>query len=360
MTWAPLLLADPSPVLRLRVLCDLLGRSAQDPEVQELTRLRQADPLAARLLNLQSSDGSWQVGLTGDTAAIPGIYATALALMRLGYLGFGAEHPAVRAGAAYLFSQQRVDGAWPQPAEDEDEEAGALRAPSALPPEREGYSMRPLQASLPLRGLAACGFAQDPRAERAYEWLLAQRLPDGAWPTGIASGAYGRVAGYRKLPHSRWGCRANTTGALLCFAFHPTRCTSPEALRALDLLLGRETREASLVGFETARLVGAEPARGFTTFYARFDLAQLLDLCWRVGADREDERVAALTQFILSLQGPYGLWPYAPRPQLARWLTFDLLRSFSHLSAAGEKESAWLSLEPRTPFQAYPKKAIRY
>jgi hypothetical protein len=35
------------------------------------------------------------------------------------------------------------------------------------------------------------GFAEDPRAEQAYAWLLAQRLPDGAWPTGIASGTYG-------------------------------------------------------------------------------------------------------------------------------------------------------------------------
>ena len=39
------------------------------------------------------------------------------------------------------------------------------------------------------RGLAAAGYAEDPRAERAYEWLLGQRLDDGAWPTGRASGA---------------------------------------------------------------------------------------------------------------------------------------------------------------------------
>jgi hypothetical protein len=349
MTWAPLLLADPSPVLRLQVLRDLLDRPLADPEVQELAHLRQSDPLVLRLLNLQSPDGSWRTGFIGDTAAIPGIYATALALMRLGYLGFGPDHPHVRAAAEYLFSQQRADGAWPQPSDTDEEDTA-----------REGYSMRPLQTSLPLRGLAACGFAQDPRAERAYEWLLAQRLPDGAWPTGIASGTFGRVAGYRKLPHSRWGCRSNTTGALICLAFHPLRRSGSEARRALDLLLGRETREASLVGSEVARLLGAEPAHGFTTFYARFDLALLLDLCWRIGASLEDERVAALVQFIRSLQGPYGLWEYAPRPQLSRWLTFDLLRSLSHLSAPGAGNAAWLSLEPRTPFQAYPKKAIRY
>lgn len=357
MTWAALLLADPSPVLRLRVLRDLLDHPADDPEVQELERLRQSDPLVTRLLDLQSADGSWRSGFTGDSAAIPGIYATALAMMRLGYLGFDSGHPAVRAAAAYLFSQQQEDGAWPQPAGGDDAD---LRTEGEGQPAREGYSMRPLQTSLPLRGLAACGFAQDPRAERAYEWLLAQRLPDGAWPTGIASGAYGRVAGYRKLPHSRWGCRSNTTGALICLALHPQRCSSAEARRALDLLLGRETREASQVGFEVARLLAAEPAHGFTTFYARFDLALILDLCWRIGAALEDERVAALVQFIRSLQGPYGLWEYPPRPQMARWLTFDLLHSISRLSAPGADKQTWLSLEPRTPFQAYPKKASRY
>jgi hypothetical protein len=73
--------------------------------------------------------------------------------------------------------------------------------------EGEGYSMIPLQTALPLRALAFCGYAEDPQAERAYEWLLAQRLEDGAWPTGIASGNYGGVrCRIRRMPHSRWGC----------------------------------------------------------------------------------------------------------------------------------------------------------
>jgi hypothetical protein len=218
----------------------------------------------------------------------------------------------------------------------------------------------PIQTCLPLRGLAACGFAADPRAERAYDWLLAQRLPDGAWPTGTSSGTYGYVAGYRKLPHSRWGCRANTTAALVCLALHPQRCSSPEAQRAPDMLLGRETREASLLGYEVARLTGAEPSHGFLTFYARFDLALLLDICGRTGATRDDERVSDLFNFIQSLQGPYGLWEYESRPQITRWLTFDLLRSLARLEAGAGQAGSWVSLEPRTPFQTYPKKAKRY
>ena len=338
---APLLLADPSPCLRMLVLRELLGRPGDDAEVRELAGLQGSDPLVADLFRLQAEDGSWRSVDLGRTARKGRVVATAHALMRLGYLGFGPDHPAVQGGAEHLFSQQREDGSWPLPTVREGD--------------AEGYQMIPLQTAIPLRGLAACGYATDPRSERAYEWLLAQRLEDGTWPTGIASGNYGGVAGYRRLAHSRWGCRSNTTGGLICLALHPERKTNPDAHRALDHLLARETRERHALGCEVARLIGAEPARGVFTYFARFDLALVLDLCWRVGASREDERIAELVKFIRQQQGLYGLWEYTPRPQASRWVTFDLLRSLSRL----DETTDWLGLEPCTPFRAYASRARR-
>jgi len=344
MTWAPLLLADPSPYLRWQVLSELLARSPDDPEVAELKGMRATDPIVVDLLALQQPDGSWKnVDLSG-IATVSSLQATSQALMRLGYLGFGPDLPAVARGAGYLFDRQQVDGSWPLPETRQESE------------EHAGYAMIPLQTALPLRGLAVCGYSTDPRAERAYDWLLAQLLPDGAWPTGWASGVHGFVAGYRRLAHSRWGCRSNTTGALSCLAHHPQRRTSPEARRALDLLLGRDTREQYGFGFEVARLLGAERLQGFITYFARFDLAQMLDLCWRVGASIEDERIAGMVNFVRSLQGAYGLWEYTNRPQVSRWVTSDLLRSLSHL----DEGSDWFSAEPSTPFKAYFKKPKRY
>jgi hypothetical protein len=349
VTWAALLLATPSPCLRMLVLRELLGRADDDPEVRELAGLREQDPLVVGLLAWQQQNGAWE--RVDHVSQLSTIRATGLALSRLGYLGFSPDHPAVRRGAEYLFSHQQPDGSWALA----DTRSGVTDGHLMAEPD-EGYSMIPLQTGLPLQGLAACGYATDPRAERAYEWLLAQRLPDGAWPTGIASGNYGNVGGYRRLAHSRWGCRSNTTGALICLAHHPNRRTSPEARRALELLLGRETRETHPLGFEVARLIGLERARGFLTYYARFDLALVLDLCWRVNATLDDDRVAELASFIQGLQGPYGLWEYASHPQASRWVTFDLLRSLARLDETGD----WLSLEPRTPFRAYPKRARRY
>jgi hypothetical protein len=344
MTWVALLLSDPSPCLRQLVLGDLIHRPEVDLERKELLALREKDPIVLELLQKQNPNGSWnRIGIK-DNAPGGDLQTTAQALTRLGYLGFGPEHQVVRKASDFIFTFQQSDGSWPQPkdiCEKEDEKV---------------YDMMPFQTAFPLRGLASCGYAQDPRAEKAYEWLLSQRLEDGAWPTGIASGNYGYVAGYRKLAHSRWGCRSNTTAALICLALHPERRSGSAARRALDLLLGRETREKQNIGFEIARTIGFEPARGWTTFFARFDLALVLDLCWRVGASLEDPRVKDLVDFILELQGPYGLWEYERRPQASRWVTFDLLRSLSRLNEAGD----WLSLEPRTPFQAYKKLDKRF
>jgi hypothetical protein len=121
-------------------------------------------------------------------------------------------------------------------------------------------------------------------------------------------------------------------------------------------LLAHEHRPAQALGFEVARIIGAEPPRGAFTYFKRYDVAQMLDLSWRIGANLDDPRVAKNIEFVQGLQGGYGLWEYARHPEVSRWITFDLLRSLSKL----DQETDWLSMTPRTPFQAYPKKQKRY
>jgi hypothetical protein len=317
---ATLLLADPSPALRYRVLTELLDIPADDPEAADLARRSRAGPEVQDLLT----------GGDGDLKSL------AWRLCRLAWLGIDREEPRVAEIAERIFERQGGDGAFPLTAYNRGERESR-------------YSMVPLQVSLPLRGLAAAGYATDPRAERAYEWLLGQRLEDGAWPLGLAAGQPGYIAGYRKLPGSK-GCRVNTEAAIACLVLHPERRSSAATRRALDLLLQRETREEWSLGSEVARLVGAEPPTGFVTFYARFDLAFVLDLASRTGASAEDPRIADLVAFIVGLRGAHGLWEHPTRPQLGRWLTFDLLASLRRL-ATGD----WTGTAPRIPFRAYPR-----
>jgi hypothetical protein len=346
VTWAALLLADRSPCLRRLVLLQLLRRTEDDPEVLELDALREGDPLAADVVARQRPDGSFAPaeptgGPRGDLSA------TWIALATLGYLGFDARFAPVARGADTLLAAQQPDGSWPLHGDEPEE------------PTRVRYDMVPLQTALPLLALALCGYAEDRRCELAYDWLVAQRLDDGAWPTGHVAGTLGGVAGYRRLAHSRWGCRTNTTAALACLALHPSRAHGPEARRGLDLLLGRETFERSSLGNEVARRIGLIPTRGFLTVHAHFDLALVLDLCWRIGADRSDERVAAFADAVTQMAGPYGLWSHPSAPAATRWLSFDLLRSLSRLGSLGS-DSDWVSMEPRTPFRPYPARPRRY
>jgi hypothetical protein len=319
---AILLLADPSPLLRRRTLVELLDVPSDDPEVAELGAHVESDPAVAAVL---ADAGS-------------GLRELSLNLCRLAYAGLTRDDRRVAELAELVFAQQQDDGGFP------------LRA---FVGKRSPYEMIPLQTALPLRGLAAVGYADDPRAERAYDWLLARRLPDGSWPTARAAGHDGYVAGYRRLPASP-GCRANTTAALACLALHPARAQSDPARSALDLLLQRETRDEWALGSELARLVGVERAAGFITFYARFDLAFLLELATRAGAAADDRRLADLVAFLESRRESHGLWQHPAHPELSRWLTFDLLLSLRRL-ASGD----WIGAAFPTPFRPYRRERRR-
>ncbi|UCG01252.1 MAG: hypothetical protein JSW11_16750 [Candidatus Heimdallarchaeota archaeon] len=340
MNWIPLLLADPSPCLRLLVLKELLHKKESDPEIQELKEMLNSDPLIINLISFQQSDGSWKE--IDSSTYTDKITSTSMVLLRFGFLGFSSDHPTVQKGIEFLFSKQLEDGSWPLPLKSQKIDGG--------------YDMIPLQTAFPLRAIAACGYSTDKRAERGFDWLLTHRLEDGSWPAGTKAGTRGFIAGYRKLAHSRWGCRTNTTAILHCLALHPQRKTSKEARKALRLLLARETREKHTLGFEVARIIGFEPMSGYFTHFAKFDVAFLLQLCWRIGASIEDERIANLLEFIFDLQGSYGLWEYSPYPPASRWVTFDLLRSLSQI----DDTTDWINLEPRTPFKAYPKITKRF
>jgi hypothetical protein len=312
-----LLLCDPSPALRARVLRELLDVPRDDEELVDLVARRPSMPEVEQLLATESRD----------------LRTLSWTLCRLAHLGLDRAEPRVACLAEALSDRQLANGSFPLAAFGRSK--GEPR-----------YTMIPLQAALPLRGLAAVGYATDPRAERAYDWLLDQRLDDGAWPLGTAAGQPGYIAGYRRLPGSK-GCRVNTEAAIACLALHPERRRSPEARAALDLLLQRETRDEWALGTEVARLTGTDPVPGFITSYARFDLAFVLELASRIGASVDDPRVRDLISFLETRRRRGGLWEHPERPDLGRWLTFEILLSLRRLEAGD-----WTGGAPRLPFRS--------
>ena len=334
-----LLLGDPSPSLRWRAAVELEGVLDDDDEVKawraEIDRSEDIGALVARL------------AVEGQPRA------AGYLLCRLAYLGY--RGPEFGAAVEAIFALQQPNGSWSASLDDD---------PLAMPGRRglltDGPRFVTMQTVVPLRGIAAAGFATYPRAERAYEWLLGERLPDGSWPAGPKSdlGGAGRPAQpemeYRRLTRGH-GCRSATTGAVACLALHPERKRSDAARIGVDHLLARETRDESTLGWEVSRLVGLERAMGQVTFYVTFDLAFLLDLASRCGVSPQDRRVRGLVAHLEAMRGPYGLWQHPTHPQLSGWLSFDLESSLRRLD-----DGHWVGNEERAAFTPYRRGTRRY
>lgn len=309
----PLLLADRSPSLRFRALTELGEVAPDDPEAAGLLAAIEASAEVERALAARPE----------DTAGLGYL------LCRLAYLRY--DGPEVTEVADQIFARQLSDGSWPLWL---DEKPAAARGRGRAPrrPRAETYTAVPIQTALPLRGLAAAGHATDPRAERAYEYLLRERLDDGSWPGDRkADLPPSEVPGYRRLPGSS-GCRTNTTAVVACLALHPARRTSDVTRLALGHLLAAATQEEWSLGWEVARLLGLEAAGGRFTFYARQDLAFLLDLASRCEPPVGDTRLADLVDVLEARRGPFDLWEHPGHPQLSRWLTLDLDSSLQRLA----------------------------
>lgn len=162
-----LLLGDPDPSLRWRAAVELDGADDNDDDVRRWrAEVDASDHIAALVTRLAAA---------GDDPQAAGYL-----LCQLVYLGY--RGPALAEAVEGIFAHQQTDGSWP---------VGSIRAaprprrrrgqaPPSLPP-AESYRMITTKTTVPLRGIAAAGFATDPRAERAYEWLVAERLRDGSW-----------------------------------------------------------------------------------------------------------------------------------------------------------------------------------
>ena len=343
-----LLLGDPSPSLRWRAVVELEGATDDDDDVKvwqaEIGESAAIRSLLARL------------GAARDHPRVAGYL-----LCQLAYLGY--RGPELAAAVDTIFAHQQPDGSWPLWLDDDNDQAPARKPRRGAQPRSapaEGPRFITMQTVVPLRGIAAAGFASDPRAERAYDWLLGARLHDGSWPAGPKAdlGKGGRPSlpepDYRRLTRGD-GCRSATTGAVACLALHPERNRSDAARIGVDHLLARETRDESTLGWEVSRLVGLERALGQLTFYVTFDQAFVLDVASRCGVSLDDRRVRDLVIWLETLRGPYGLWEHHVHPQLSRWLTFDLECSLRRLA-----DGDWIGNEEPASFTPYRRGRRRY
>lgn len=97
-----ILAQQPDPVVRFRLLRDVLCRPAGDPQLLLAAEQRDASCQVRALLDEQWQDGSWGRLHTQDYAGMQRVPTTEAGVERALALGLGATHPVLRHAAAYL------------------------------------------------------------------------------------------------------------------------------------------------------------------------------------------------------------------------------------------------------------------
>jgi hypothetical protein len=182
-------------------------------------------PAARRILRKQRADGSWKY--PGQEKALHQNYTLVETFRNLGILveqfGFDRGHLAIIQAAGYLFSCQAAEGDF-----------------------RGIYSQQYATTYSPalMELLIKAGYADDPRIERGFRWLLSIRQSDGGWTipfltTGISWDEGMRAPAPIPPDHSKPFSHLATGAVLRAFAAHPRGRGSQEAIQAGALLASR-------------------------------------------------------------------------------------------------------------------------
>ncbi len=313
----PGLLAGADAALGYFVRRDLVGQDAGPAE--DVWRL----PALQRLLRKQRSDGAWPRPGAQKHAAINHALIETWRQFRVLVEQYGCtrDHPPTRRAAEFLFACQTP--------------AGDIRGILA-----NQYTTYYTGAIMAL--LIQAGYADDPRIERSFAWLLSMRQDDGGWSIPMITHRLDRATQYRlssedaeplEPDRSRPFSHHWTGMVLRAFAVHPRYRASAPACHAAGLLLSRFFQPDAYTSYQAA------------SYWVRFEfpfwwnnLLTALDSLSRMGIPREAPAVRRALDWFRDAQGDDGLWRVsyaAPAEQdkttpaaqaTRRWVSFAICR----------------------------------
>jgi len=319
----PSLLSSGSEALRYFAKRDLLGE-----QVGPASQLWQL-PEAQRILRKQLIDGSWpRSGVEKHHAVNYHLVETWRHFRFLAeQYGFTREHPQAEKAAEYLFSCQT--------------EEGDIRGILA-----NQYATYYTGSIMSL--LIQAGYADDPRIEKGFRWLLSMRQDDGGWSIPIITHKFDRATQYRLtsqhaepvLPDRSKPFSHNWTGMVLrAFAVHPEHRKSEAAKLAACLLASRF--------FQPDRYTSYKAAGYWVRFEYPFwwnNIVAALDSVSLIGLSRDNEQVSKALNWLIDHQGEDGLWKgsyarpnvretdVAKKRETAAWVNLAICRVLKRLS----------------------------
>jgi hypothetical protein len=283
----PPLMASRDEALLYNAQRDLLAEEAGP--VQRLWAL----PGAQRILKKQLPDGSWP--RSGEVKHPAVNYRLVETWRHFRFLveqyGFTREHPQACRAAEYLFSCQS--------------EEGDIRGILA-----NQYATYYTGAIMAL--LIQAGYAEDPRIERGFQWLLGMRQNDGGWTIPILTHKLDRATQYRLTsqyaeplqPERDKPFSHHWTGMVLrAFAVHPSYRGLEAAKHAAELLKSRFFQPDSYTSYQAA------------SYWVRFEypywwnnLLSALDSLSTMGQTVDDPQIKRAVEWFIDHQDESGLW----------------------------------------------------
>src|ERR1700689_2983489 len=304
----PILLREGSRALVARVRRDLIDDD-EAPRAEEILTY----PEVKAFLRKQDKQGAFPAKPREKTLGSPKsppAVATLRALERMADYGLRRSEEPVERAADLLLGSQGSDGGIGDLALGETPEARARTVAVHF----QGWV---------LAALCPAGYDDDPRVERGFGYLLANRQADGGWAW----------RGVRTDSAARPSSHLVTGMALRAFASSPSRRPSREARRAAELLA---TRFLQPDRYPDRKAPSYWEQIGEPRFWT--DVLDALDGVTAVGLGKENSGVRTAEAYVRGRQNSDGLWyPGAPaRPdalakpvggpptkerESARWLT---------------------------------------
>ena len=283
---APLLASGNEAILYF------VGRDLLDEQAGPVQRIWQL-PEAQRLFNKQLSNGAWPRSGENKHPAIN--YQLIETWRQFRFLveqyGFTRQHPQAEKAAEFLFACQT--------------QAGDIRGFLA-----NQYATYYTGAIMAL--LIQAGYADDPRIEKGFQWLLAMRQDDQGWTIPLITHKLDRVTQYRLTseyaeplePDRSKPFSHNWTGMVLrAFAAHPIYRHSGTAKIAANLLKSRFFQPDSYTSYQEA------------SYWVRFEypfwwnnLVAALDTLSLMGFSRDDDQIKRALDWLIEHQEEDGLW----------------------------------------------------
>jgi hypothetical protein len=319
----PPLLASKNRALQYFARRDLLGEQVGSPH--SLWTL----PEAQRILKKQLADGSWTRTAEEKHPAVN--YHLIETWRNFRYLveqyGFTREHPQAQKAAEFLFSCQSP--------------AGDMRGILA-----NQYATYYTGAIMAL--LIQAGYADDPRIEKGFQWLLAMRQDDQGWTIPLLTHKLDRATQYRLTseyadplePDRAKPFSHNWTGMVLrAFAAHPGYRRSAAAQTAAQLLKSRFFQPDSYTSYQAA------------SYWVRFgypfwwnNLLTALDSLSLMGFSSRDEQIRQALDWLVDHQQENGLWK----------VSYARLQEKEKETAQARETKLWVSLAICRVFKRLP------